>query len=311
MEAKKSCFIITPLGDEFSPTRQKAEGVIEKVIEPTLSDEYELILPHKIALTGNITKQIIAAITSADLVIANLTELNPNVMYELGIRMAFGKATIIIAEKDTPLPFDIAQERTIFYADALYGSDDFIEELQAKVRAIDTNVENQGPVYESIGQAVRLKKIEQQEREKPDGDISSFRYLIEKLEHIEQKLLQLSQSQADFENWTLGNRGYNYSLLPIETTISDTEFDNSILAFEQGLNSAIITSSYAILSIPQFKKIGTPRIDKNHNSLCQDITINIQFDADRNLPTILQFKSGLEDYAKSCMLEMQLNGTSR
>ena len=50
-----------------------------------------------------------------ELVIADLTGLNPNVMFEVGYRFALEKDIIFIAQKGTNIPFDISTRRTFFY----------------------------------------------------------------------------------------------------------------------------------------------------------------------------------------------------
>lgn len=67
--------------------------------------------------TGSINKLIIEKIVNCELVIANLTSVNPNVMYELGIRHSFEKRVITVTEHGTKLPFDIIDQRTLFYSD--------------------------------------------------------------------------------------------------------------------------------------------------------------------------------------------------
>ncbi len=117
LEGKK-CFVITPLGENDSETRKKAESIIGNIIEPVVKDKLKLdmILPHRISASGDINNQIIEHLLSDDLVIANLSELNPNVMYELGIRHSAKKHTITLAEIETQLPFDVKTARTIFYS---------------------------------------------------------------------------------------------------------------------------------------------------------------------------------------------------
>jgi hypothetical protein len=64
--------------------------------------------------TGRITSQIIAAIANADVVIADITGSNPNVLYELGQAHAGGKPTIVLNQSDKS-PFDLQDFRQIFY----------------------------------------------------------------------------------------------------------------------------------------------------------------------------------------------------
>ena len=52
---------------------------------------------------------IIQNLFSADIVVADLTDHNPNVFWELGIRHSFKHGTVILAEKGTKFPFDISR----------------------------------------------------------------------------------------------------------------------------------------------------------------------------------------------------------
>jgi ribosomal protein L7/L12 len=57
---------------------------------------------------------MISDIINAELVVADLTDLNPNAFYELGIRHATEEPTIHIARMGAVLPFDNVTHRTIF-----------------------------------------------------------------------------------------------------------------------------------------------------------------------------------------------------
>src|SRR5690242_20497274 len=61
-----------------------------------------------------ITTRMISDIRDADLVVADLTDLNPNAFYELGICHSAEKPVIHIAKLGTILPFDNAAHRAIF-----------------------------------------------------------------------------------------------------------------------------------------------------------------------------------------------------
>lgn len=129
------CFIITPIGEEGSVIRKKTDGLIDNVLEPVCNEFGMKAVPaHYIDKIGSITNQVIQHVLESKMVIANLTGLNPNVMYELAIRHASKKPVVCIAENGTNLPFDINTERTIFYSDDMYGATRLKYDLQNKLQ---------------------------------------------------------------------------------------------------------------------------------------------------------------------------------
>lgn len=141
----KSCFIITPIGANGSAIRRKIDGVIDEVIEPVLTElGYELIVSHRISDSGLMTNKIIKGVYESDLVIANLTGNNPNVMYEVALRHASAKPIIHITENIGELPFDINDQRTIEYMDDMAGAFKLKDDLKMMINNIrlDEAVEN-------------------------------------------------------------------------------------------------------------------------------------------------------------------------
>jgi hypothetical protein len=115
--SKQTCFFITPLGEESSDIRANAFKVYKHIIQRALEKtNFEAQWPLDIGKKPErITKEIIKTLAEAPLVIADLTNLNPNVFYELAIRHATGKPVIQIIQKETKLPFDVQEISTPFY----------------------------------------------------------------------------------------------------------------------------------------------------------------------------------------------------
>ena len=185
---KMKCFIITPIGDEKDPIRRHIEGVIEAAITPALGEKYEIVVAHKIYEPGSITKQIISEIYNSELVIANITNRNPNVMYELALRHAIGKPVITIAEKGTSLPADIVTERTIFYYNDAKGVLELIEDLKKAESEIDLS-KTSGPIVEVLRDishdAIVLQNIKQTDID----DFQPLEYIIDRLNRIEDAVM--------------------------------------------------------------------------------------------------------------------------
>lgn len=110
----KSCFIICPIGAEESEIRKKSDKILKHVYKPVLQlKNYQCIRADEIPDVGMINLQIMKLILESDLVIADLTDYNPNVFYELAIRHATGKPYIQVIAKGQVIPFDINGIRTI------------------------------------------------------------------------------------------------------------------------------------------------------------------------------------------------------
>jgi hypothetical protein len=63
---------------------------------------------------GIIIADIVQQISSASAIIADITPNNPNVYWEVGYAHALAKPTVLIAERETKLPFDVSPFRTLY-----------------------------------------------------------------------------------------------------------------------------------------------------------------------------------------------------
>lgn len=134
---RKRCFVICPIGDVGSRVRRSSEGVIKAAIEPVLSRlGFQVIVAHRIPRYGSVMGQITDHLLSDELVIANLTGLRPNVMYELGLRRGRKLPVITIAVYGTSLPSDVADERTIWFVDDMAGVEELKQQLREAVEAV-------------------------------------------------------------------------------------------------------------------------------------------------------------------------------
>lgn len=143
-----SCFVIGPIGDREashnSPERQIYEEAIqvwEDVILPACEAfGVRPIRADHIATTGEIPEQVFRRLRDSQLVIADLTGANPNVMYELGLRHTTGKLTIQIGER-ARLPFDVSAIRTIIFRRTEAG---LIEARKKLAQAISEGLQRGG-----------------------------------------------------------------------------------------------------------------------------------------------------------------------
>lgn len=115
-QEKQNCFVIAPIGEADSDTRKRSDQVLRHIIRPAVeSCGYQAIRADEIDKPGVITSQVIQHVVSDPLVIADLTETNPNVFYELAIRHAIRKPLVQIIKKGEKIPFDVAGTRTVHF----------------------------------------------------------------------------------------------------------------------------------------------------------------------------------------------------
>lgn len=115
MAQDRTCFVISPIGDPDSETRKRADQVLKHVIKPAVAQcGYKAMRADEIDKPGIITSQVIQHVVNDPLVVADLTERNPNVFYELAVRHALRKPLVQIIRKGEAIPFDVAHTRTIY-----------------------------------------------------------------------------------------------------------------------------------------------------------------------------------------------------
>lgn len=79
---------------------------------------------------GIILNDIWGRITEASVVIAEVSEANPNVYYEIGVAHALRKPTVLLAQRGTKLPFDLGPHRCIFYDNSIPGRARLLDSLR-------------------------------------------------------------------------------------------------------------------------------------------------------------------------------------
>lgn len=189
MKNKKKCFLITPIGASDSETRRFTDGLIKSTIKPMLTEmDIELFVAHEISSPGSITRQVIEHLLEDDLVIANLTELNPNVMYELAVRHAKRLPVVILAENDTDLPFDISDERSIFFENDMAGVEELKPKLKKAIASAIKDKKPDNPIYRAVSSNIINESSVTKDVDK---------VLLERLDDIESLINNLNVSQKN------------------------------------------------------------------------------------------------------------------
>lgn len=188
MAEKKTCFVVTPIGDENTAIRRHIDGIIDQAIIPAIEDEFQIKVAHREYEIGSINDRVIQSVCDSDLVVANLTGLNPNVMFEIAIRYSFGKPAIVIAENGTKLPFDIVDENTIFYINDPAGAAELKEKIKKFVEKIDWTKCEYGPVFSAIKNAAVINNIETGIQDKDSRN--AFSFIAKRMDDLEKEIMK-------------------------------------------------------------------------------------------------------------------------
>lgn len=118
-KATRTCFVVGPIGDDNSPTRGHADWLLDEIITPVFVEhfeDFEVVRSDRITQPGMIDSQMINHLLDAELVIADMSFLNPNAFYEIGLRHMERKPIIHMFRAGEVIPFDVKPYRAIPFA---------------------------------------------------------------------------------------------------------------------------------------------------------------------------------------------------
>ena len=197
---KKPCFVISPIGDEDTEIRKNADQVLKYIIKEALSDTYSVERADDISKPGLITLQVIERLLKAPMVVADLTDANANVYYELAIRHFAKKPVVHLISEGQKPPFDVAPMRYISYnlkdLDSVARA---AEALRAQVVAIEA-----GEVTLTL---IQLADMVTAPRGQDQNQFASFAIAIQSaVSNLQSDVRQLGTQVSDLTLSTLEQR---------------------------------------------------------------------------------------------------------
>jgi uncharacterized protein YukE len=149
LDQKPKAFVLMPFAPEFT-------SIYSDLIKPALEDAgYEVVRADSFLDQQNILRDIVHGIATAHLIVAELTTLNANVMYELGLSHGLRMPTIMLTQSTGELPFDLRSYRVLAYSTRF----DQVHKLKQVLKEIAEKHKNQGitfgsPVVKETGQII-------------------------------------------------------------------------------------------------------------------------------------------------------------
>lgn len=200
-----NCFVVMPFGR--TPKEIKwFQGWYEIVIEPAIKEcGYKAILSAAQEQPEAINDEIRRHLIFDPMVIVDLGGIhpedppNPNVMYELGIRHAFGLPVVLLAWETQQLPFDISNQR------AIMGGREMLDIGPTRAKIVSfVKAATEGRYYnpmEAVGRRAKLDTVS-----KDLGQDSVLKSLVDEIKDLKQNIPRKPQFKAKFP----GNRISDY-----------------------------------------------------------------------------------------------------
>ena len=113
---ERTAFVVMPFSEEMSPVYRAIHAALDQCGLATVRGDDLYAVSDRNSHGGRIIDEVWSAICAAQLVVADCTGRNPNVMYELGIAHTLGRPVMLVSRTKDDIPFDVGHLRFILYA---------------------------------------------------------------------------------------------------------------------------------------------------------------------------------------------------
>ena len=189
--AKPTCGVVMPISTIDGCTESHWADVLEIITEAIEEAGFDANLVSNADDVGIIHKRIIQNLYDNPVVVCDVSGKNPNVMFELGMRLAFDKPTVIIKDEKTSYSFDTSAIEHIEYPRDLRFSRivDFKAKLTEKIVATHaraTTDPNYTTFLKHFGEFT-VAKLDKKE-------VSGQQFIIEELKSIRSAVRRMEYS---------------------------------------------------------------------------------------------------------------------
>lgn len=191
--SKAKVFMIMPFQDEFFE--------VYTMLQKEFFEIYEFSNAGEEGNQQNILKDIIQPICEADVILADLTGLNANVLYELGIAHTLNKKCITITKDDlNKLPFDLKQYRSKNYDTHFTKFAELIDYLRKNLKgAIDNTVEFGNPVIDFMKSNDKI--LIANTNAQASGDVVTDKGFLDYMAEIEEDMNEMTDNITDLAGY--------------------------------------------------------------------------------------------------------------
>ncbi|HCH7934823.1 MULTISPECIES: hypothetical protein [Providencia] len=241
---EKRCGVIMPIANTEGYPPGHWNDVREIIYDAINKAGFEPNLVSFDIDVSTIHKRIVQNLYFNPIVVCDISSRNANVMFELGMRLAFDKPTIIIKDDNTPYSFDIAGIEHLNYPhDLRYKSieefkDILINKIKNTIDSYNKDPENFSVFLKHFGD-FKVPKLDQKEVSIQEIVLDEIKEIKNQIRTLEIKDKNLDSSNSLFPEYTLGVKFENSLKLPLPKEINK----KNINELQEKLNSYILTKN--------------------------------------------------------------------
>ncbi|WP_454776203.1 hypothetical protein [Janthinobacterium tructae] len=193
---EKTCGLVMPISSiDGYPAEHWSE------VKAVISDAVEAISEYKMTVrlvsdaddVGVIQKRIVQNLYTSDIVVCDVSGKNPNVMFELGMRLAFDKPTVIIKDDKTDYSFDtgviehIAYRRDLRFGSVVSFKKNLVDKVVATMREAERDP-NHSTFLKNFG-TFNVASLKQ-------AEVSTDKVVIEMLSDLQSEVAGLRRNNV-------------------------------------------------------------------------------------------------------------------
>ncbi|HCT5133070.1 TPA: hypothetical protein OTZ50_002848 [Aeromonas hydrophila] len=195
---KIKCGLIMPISKSQGLEPEHWLNVKGIICEALADTEFDVRLVSESDDVGVIHKSIVQNIYKNDIVICDVSTHNANVMFELGLRLAFDKPTVIIKDDETPFSFDTQVIEHIVYKRSLHYVDIVSFKKKLKDKVIATLEQSRQPDFSTFLGHFTINHVSKIE----EKTVSVTDALVERIDQMQHTINMVARQQIKESNYT-------------------------------------------------------------------------------------------------------------
>ena len=224
-EEQERCFVIMPISDQGDYPKGHFTKVYNQIFKPAIiAAGYESFRVDEDKISNPIINKIFDAVQNCTMALCDLSNRNPNVLYELGLRQAYDKPVVLVQDEKTPRIFDVSGINTVQYSSERL----FENVMEAREKITDALISTRDGKVNSI-----VKIVQAESASMKTGEVSQE-------DRMEVMLSGIMSEIKEIRNATDRNsylKNYETTVYPEKLTfIGDTNNFKKLILDEDGVN---------------------------------------------------------------------------